>query len=235
MSVMEKSLPELGDIIRVVFKGWHGSSREDALSIMWDSKPYLLQPGQDSFIPFEAAALWFGDPRSSEKVKSNRDNRGLVGFIPDRATEVRRLRTKYGNEGGSDELVHMYPLVEVFSLEGDRITTVLDDPAGDTVTAAKPSVSDNTQLLAIVHKQQQTIDLLMSKVGLNNPDQPLVEVTPQLVEDDLDASPSQEAEFPPEDDGMKMAPTSEQATGERGGRPVSEPPIDWSSLAMKDE
>lgn len=236
MTIIEKAPLGLGDIVRVVFKGWQETVAQQAidnsLSIMWDSKPYTLLPGHDSFIPFEAAACWFGDPRSGERVISNRDNRGLVGFIPDRATEVRRLRTKYDNQGGSDERLYFYPIVEVYDLEGQRITTVLDDPKGDSVMAARPTVSDNAQLLDIVTKQQKTIDFLMQQIGVT----PEKEVTDQVVTDfpdEPDAEPpSTKSEYPPEDEGIKM-PTSEAATGERGGRPSDQPAVDWSSLAMR--
>lgn len=151
---------DIGDIVRVVNEG------DQPFTIGWDSKQYKLEPGKDAFVPFEAACLWFGDPRSGNAVASLRNQHGLVSFVPDRDTEVRRLRVKYGNIGGDERFVDPAPSVSVYDLEGDRITTVLDDPEGANVTVASPSVAEQSDLVALVQKQQRQIDLLLSQMGL---------------------------------------------------------------------
>src|SRR4051812_31898248 len=117
-----------GDIVRAVNTG--GA----VFTIGWDSKQYKLEPGKDTFIPFEAACLWFGDPRSTNSIQSIKNQHGMVSFVPDRDSEVRRLRVKYGNIGGDERYVDPGPSVDLFDLEGNQITTVLDDPEGEDVT-----------------------------------------------------------------------------------------------------
>lgn len=151
---------QIGDIVRVVNRG------EDAFTIAWDNRQYRLNPSEDVFVPFEAAALWFGDPRSSDTIQSVRNEQGLVAFVPDRDSEVRRLRVKYGNIGGDERFVHPAPEVEVFTLSNVRITTPLDDPEGREVNAATPTLADQDSLLEQVQRQQAQIDFLLQQLGL---------------------------------------------------------------------
>lgn len=252
-----------GDVVRVIYKGrpvFHGIrdkftgagscvnpghpnactgwsfDETSPFTVEWDSRKHNLQPGRDSFIPFEAAASFFGDPRSGERIVSIINERGQVGFIPDRATEVRRLRTKYDNMFGDETVIENYPIVEVYDLqENERIITVLDDPKGDTVRIAERTVTQDNELVDIVHAQQKTINeqnkqlvRLAEQVGINldgsSADTPAPTSSP--VPDD---APFDGSEFPPEDDAV-LAPTSESVTGERGGRPSGEPALDFSSL-----
>lgn len=238
----------IGEFVRVVYKGrpvFHGKRHPlngevleggwvlDDLSsweIQWDSRKYNLVPGQDCFVPFEAAVNMFGDPRSGERIVSNRDERGQVGFIPDRATEVRRLRTKYDNLFGNEAIVENYPLVEVYELDGTRITTVLDDPQGESTTPVVKTVREDNELLEIVKRQQATINQLMERVGIL-PDGSLVQQdTPAPPSPAAIPEPSDDIPELPEDEAV-FDPSSEEMTGERGGRPQGEPGIDFASLS----
>lgn len=146
------------DIVRVV------NTADAPFTIMYDSKSYKLEPGQDSFIPFPAAALWFGDPRSTGTLGSVVNERGLRSYIPDRDTEVRRLRVKYDNQFGDENKIIRHPLVEVYALTGERITTVLDDPAGDSVNVVPQTVQDQGNLMALITAQAQQIEKLTQLV-----------------------------------------------------------------------
>lgn len=137
------------------------------LDLLWDSKKYRIAPGAQQPIPFEAAKLAFGDPRSGPQMTSIRDFRGVVHWLPDRASEIRRLRCLYDNQAGDESTVLKHPKVEVFDLEGNRVVTVLDDPAGESVTPANQSVSDSNEILALMQRQQATIDMLMKRLHVN--------------------------------------------------------------------
>lgn len=134
---------------------------EKEVTLMYDSRTYRLEPGKTVPMPFAAACLWFGDPRASESVQSLRDSRGLVAFIPDRDTEVRRLRAKYDNQMGDERVITGAPHVSLFSIpENERIYTVLDDPQGDRVIEASTTVQEQHDLMTIVQRQQKQIELL---------------------------------------------------------------------------
>jgi hypothetical protein len=153
----------LGDWVRVRNVG------DEPVKVQWDSRFYKIPVDGETFMPFEAAKLWFGDPRSSGNVASHRDVTGMVSWIPDRATEVRRLRALYDNQFGDERVIAKHPLVEVYTQQGDRVYTVLDDPDGERTSPAVQSVMDHASLLEQVRRQQATIDLLVRQTGIGGP------------------------------------------------------------------
>lgn len=142
-----------------------------AHTVKWNSRRYKLEPGKDVFIPAACAYTWFGDPRSTNIYQSITTPEGTVYFVPDRASEVRRLRIKYGGGFDGDEQsfdgVPALPNVEVYDTDGNRVTTVLDDPTGDSVTPALITTSDETDLRKTVAQQQRLIAALMEANGMN--------------------------------------------------------------------
>lgn len=156
---------DLGDFVTVTNEG------DQVINWMFDSRPYRIEPGKSSPIPFEVAVLWLGDPRAAGAVQSQRDGRGVTAFIPDRATEVRRLKIKYGDPSGDENVIDLtksmhYPHVSVKTMEGDPIDFVLTDPTGEKSTPVPVNTSsiDPASLLAIVERQQRQIDTLTQLV-----------------------------------------------------------------------
>jgi hypothetical protein len=193
---------KVGDILRVenvgtkIFRG------------MWDQIDYVIPPFGEDFLPFEAVKLFFGDPRSTDKVRSVHDVRGIVGFLPDRASEVRRLRLLYdhgfgdytGKEGAevvwdADKIPHM----NVTTLKGERIWTVLDDPVGTTVLPAVTTQAQDAELRDVVRQQGQLIRSLMDRLGV---------ATVEDVSDYTD--PPQENVYDPDIDEIVPRPDDEE-------------------------
>lgn len=152
---------DIGDYVQVTNKG------SKPLVLMYDSRTHVIEPGATRPIPFECSNVYFGDPRATSMMAAKRDNVGRVQFIPDRATEVRRLRTLYDNQSGAETEVLDYPPVEIRDYDGNLITTVLEDPAGDSVTAASVTIDENEQLRQMLARQQQTIDMLAQRLGID--------------------------------------------------------------------
>lgn len=109
---------------------------------------YVLQPGKDVFVPFDAAALWFGHPDVFD-----------VGPRQMARTEMyKRLRLKYGayddtdadgNRTSSDEKWEQNrPRVEVYTLDGQRLNTVIDDPSGTAANPVDPDLAEQRGILA---------------------------------------------------------------------------------------
>lgn len=174
------------DIVKVV-------NREDyAFNVKWNSRSYRLHPGREVFIPASCAFLWFGDPRASSVYQSIADPDGTRMFVNDRATEVRRLRIKWGAGMEGDEASFdgvAVPTVEVWTAEGERITTVLDDPDGRNVISASPSIQDDEGLRALVAKQQQQIEAMKQHLGMNEDAEKAIADEAELPRDDGDALP----------------------------------------------
>jgi len=161
---------KVGDILKVenvgsrIFRG------------QWDMVDYVIAPFQHDFLPFEAVKLFFGDPRATDKVRSVHDVRGIVGFLPDRPAEVRRLRLMYSHgfgdytgKEGPDVVweADKIPQVRVTTLKGERVFTVLDDPEGTTVLPATTTRSQDAELRDVVRQQGQLIRSLMDRIGVS--------------------------------------------------------------------
>jgi len=147
--------------------------------LQWNSRTWTVPVGGETHgIPFEVIKKDFGDPRSTDRVVAVRETpNSMPEFIPDRMTEVRRLQQLYQNtvirfreyvpgdrsfleEGITDRA----PKVEVYTLAGDRIYTVLDDPYGDRVVAAVPTRSDRDALAAQLAAQSELMAKMQAEV-----------------------------------------------------------------------
>lgn len=137
------------------------------LVLQWNSRKYPVEVGGKTHVPFEAAANAFGDPRAAENMGSFKDEAGNVGFILDRATEVRRLRTLYDNQVGPENQILYAPHVSVSDLDGNAISTVLDDPEGASVHPVITTATDKSALEAQIAKLQRTVELLAGQQGLD--------------------------------------------------------------------
>lgn len=169
-----------GDFVKVTYHGRNVPVRDktgqildvnrdedEPFVLMWDSRRYEIGVGDSAFVPFDAMALAAGDPRSGEAMRSYRDESGNTGFILDRATEVRRLRTRYDNQLGDESVIDFAPDFSVTDLEDNVIRTVLDDPQGDSVLAVVTTVVDRDALLAQVQRQQRMIEMLAESQGID--------------------------------------------------------------------
>lgn len=153
------------EIVRVV------NREQYPLTVKWDSHKYALPPGQEVFIPGACAYSWFGDPRSTNVFQSLTGEHGTTAFVVDRATEVRRLRIKYGAGLEGDEATFdgvAIPSVEVYTVDGERITTVLDDPNGDTVIQSSTSVREDEDLRAVVARQARELAAMREHLGMED-------------------------------------------------------------------
>ena len=184
----------IGDMVRLKFVSWppgHPRQGQD-LQLTWNNRPFPVKEGGETFLPFDCAKAFFGDPRSVDGVIRIKDDAGNDMIIADRAAEVRRLQTFWQNramgtnrakfreyipgdrtyleEGISDLL----PNVEVFSLAGERIHMVVDDPYGDHVIATQQTRAESemmkTQLLEqsdVITELKRQNRMLLEKLGLD--------------------------------------------------------------------
>lgn len=153
------------DILRVV------NLDDFAHTVKWNSRRYVLQPGKDTFIPGAAVFTWFGDPRATATYQSLVDEEGVPQFIADRKSEIRRLRIKYGAGIAGDEYSFdgvATPNVEVWTADGERVWTVLDDPDGDHVSPSPATAADENSMRALLAAQQRQIELLREQMDLRD-------------------------------------------------------------------
>jgi hypothetical protein len=182
MSVMELSGIGVGQMVRVINKG------PNPLTIKYNRIKYILEPEIEKVIPYEAAQVWFGDPRSAAEIRTIVTDDGMPQMIYPRRHEVRRLRAKYGNiEGIGDESeIQECPTIEMYNLDGERITTVLEDPHGNSVNQASVTVADNATTQSMIRQQQKQIELLMAELekrgGLDDVEPDTDEASPLTIQ-----------------------------------------------------
>ena len=144
---------ESGEIVRAINKG------NMPLTMTYASRDYVLHPDREAAVPFDTMVLYFGDPRAMAQIRSIKDSFGIVTWIPDRDTEVRRLRVKWGIQGGDSRDVLLSIPVEFYDFEGNRIETVVDDPRGDRINLQPQTVSEvdllKQQIVVLQARQDQ--------------------------------------------------------------------------------
>jgi hypothetical protein len=207
-------IPELGETLKVINRG------RSTLRFMWNSRVYVIPPaGGEQYMPFDAVKLYCGDPRCTSAVRTIRDSIGIVSFLPDRATEVRRLRLLYmapfGEYMSAEDVGGIFddradkvetpgqfeafqnvriPQVEVYNIQGQRVITLLDDPEGDL---QNPILQQQQQIVARDDVYQQRIshlegmiDILSKRLGVDPHTAALDNVPDFLGEVDPDADES---------------------------------------------
>ena len=192
----------VSDVVQVTLEP---DSPVQPLTVAWNGRKWQLDPGVPKLLPVPCANLWFGDPRSGIKTQAFKDDQGRAdGFIPARATEVRRLRVKYGclygdeanfkntlrRDSNGEIIGGQIPKVTVATLDGDIMPMVVSDPEGKNVNEAKQTINDQAELISVIQRQQKQIELLMRQVGV--PDDAITGNTP-------------ESELPTDDDTPQRA------------------------------
>lgn len=201
-------MAEVGDTVMILM------SHPERKVIAWDGKEFVLERDKEKFIPFELAANYFGDYRAVGGIKAVQDQKRRVGWIPDRPAEVRRLRVIYGVQHGDESQVYLpdglidsirdpekkehwakidanIPRVQMFDLESrERLYHVLEDPAGEHVTPASMTVTNEQRLQSRVDRLEEILQTFTAKnapgEGLvtpegiipGNPDAPVREKSP---------------------------------------------------------
>lgn len=199
--------PGIGDIVRVQNLG------AKPIKCMWDSRHYNVPVGGEEFMPFECMKLYFGDPRAAENIHSVRDDRGVVGFVSDRATEVRRLRLLWDHKFGEyipgevdafDDT--RIPHVHVFDIRGNPVPTVLDDPEGTRVMQAHQTQAQQTDLMSVVQNQGKMIEILMQRLGMDQGPATFNGMNLPPVDSPPDPTPVPEMVFDPKQDKVIKRP-----------------------------
>lgn len=185
----------LGDMVRVVFNGWPPNHPKEGqpLVLTWNNRPHVIQQGKDSFVPFDCAKLYFGDPRSVEGVIRIKDDMGNDMIVADRSAEVLRLVQYYQssefatNNAKFREFIpgdrsfvkdgvisDLIPDVTVYSLDGQVIPMVTDDPYGDNVIATQQTRAETEIMRSQLMEQSDAITelkkqnrMLLEKLGLD--------------------------------------------------------------------
>lgn len=142
----------------------------------FNGQAYLIPAAGAELVPDGAMKLWLGDP-------AKRD----VGKNQDRLEEFQRLQTRYGViEPGPDSPGKTWdqakPELAAYTMGGEQILTVIDDPTGRSSTSGAP-VFSNEELSRMFLKEQAENARLREMVGASragevDPLQPTTDMPP---------------------------------------------------------
>lgn len=123
----------------------------DRFSDMYDNQKYSIEPGGETLAPYEAVCLWLGDPESRDYDARRRE----------RTDEYERLSTRLGVYHDQHLFEAARPKLEVWTLDGQRITTVTEDPTGSGMTI---NVSADSTTEAILRDQLDSMKQQMDAI-----------------------------------------------------------------------
>lgn len=120
--------------------------------LKWDGQRYRIPAGGFNIVPFDAMARVVGNPN-------------LVGI--ERQAEWERLRM-FHSLGTIDnpDLDPHYPL-QFFTIDGDQITTVLDNPEGTHLVPQQSNLVDQQFLLQTIERLTRQVSALQQQADAN--------------------------------------------------------------------
>jgi hypothetical protein len=159
-----------GDFVQVELLE-DGNDAFPEITLGWDNREYTILRGKKAIVPFEAMVLRFGDPRSGENIQSIKTPGGGVnGWIPDRKSEVARLRLLWGAHADNypkfDDID--VPNVRVYDLNNEPIATVMEDPEGKESIPVTQTESEKDAMYELLDRQQAQIDALRRELGVTD-------------------------------------------------------------------
>lgn len=121
-----------------------------------------IRPGGVAYVPWKAACIWFGNPelRNTETSKQ-------------REQEFKHLLARYGVYYHTDRIDELFPKCEVYSLEGERIYMVMDDPDGRLAlnpTGTDASSTESEILQRRAYDLEQQMNAVLAVLAEINPD-----------------------------------------------------------------
>lgn len=165
---------------------------DQPLAGAYGGNPYLIRPGEESFMEVECAKKDFGDwdtrnlSPTEEKLRFRTREyarvRGLYGVTPGAKIPVRKDDgSPELNENGVPQEVladlvwkDRVPKVEVLKMDGTRIVTVLEDPEGKDLPAGDTPSEDKdlalAQMKAEIEKLQNSVASMQSQVSIPTDD-----------------------------------------------------------------
>lgn len=169
----------------------------------WNNQLYRCQPNGEALVPFAGVCLWFGHP-SAIDVPNDPKQRY-------RTEEFQRLCVKYGVYDRHEEFVpgqvfvddrgkdkNPIPQIEVYDLEGERLTTVLEDPDGTSMAPFSQAEQETLDLRVQIAQLQRQMQTLVQQAAVQERANTSIAQSPNVSDDLPDPLPNQpQAPMPP--------------------------------------
>lgn len=123
---------------------------------MFAKQRYTLEPGQRTFVPFFAACLWFGHPDAADIPGDRRKQYRLEEF--------QRLQVRIGTYDDHEAFFERRPKIGVYTVDGARVITVKDDPAGDHLNPMVQDQNERELLVSAMAAMQQQMETMKAQM-----------------------------------------------------------------------
>lgn len=142
-----------------------------------------LQHGHYAVVPYHAFVLYCGDPRSFDVPGDDRQRY--------RSDEWKRLRCRYGvyDDVNDPTMMANIPQLEAYTVHGDRVLTVLEDPEGYLTFGDDPrgAAAQSRQTNELLSRQIQDLQAQMDNMlALQNQASVGQLVNPQAIDPNAD-------------------------------------------------
>lgn len=140
----------------------------------WGRQVFGVDPGEEKFVLANAVFNMLGDPRSGDVPKVDRATR---------AEEWKRVAARFGldvldlNQRLLNE--ERTPHIEVYTPDGTRLYTVLEDPTGEHVRTVSQTAAGHDALMARIDQLQAELASLTRMVTPAEPEDITEEPTPK--------------------------------------------------------
>lgn len=125
---------------------------------------YECGPGQEVIVPWPVIALYFGDPRSKNKVIVEATDSQGAHMVPAREEELLRLSVFYGvYEQGVDILAAHIPDVTITTLDGIEIVPPCFDPDNTYSYGFERNLQKSGDVKTLIDDLQRQIDSLKER------------------------------------------------------------------------
>lgn len=139
-----------GEVVKVINKS------QKPIIWKYNSVKYPLRPDIPAIVPVEAMWNWLGNPELVDLDEQRRP----------RTDAFMRLQFKYGAYA-ERQWQDVKPNVEVYDLDDNRITTIVDDPDGEAITPQSRTIHENTLLLERMAAQEHELKQLRQILDVN--------------------------------------------------------------------
>ncbi len=171
------------------------------------NQQYRIQPGGEGIAPFVAVCNWFGHPDAVDISPRDRY----------RTNERDRLRIKYGVYDDDSKWEAQTPSIEVFTLDGERIITVLDDPDGVNLSPSTSTLAEKAMLEQQMAEMQKQMKAMQTALDVQSRNDEAVNAGSHIEED---AGPNPIQQPPPIKQPTPIkAPSEDSPTRVRVGSP----------------
>lgn len=134
---------------------------------------FVIPAASAEMVPDGAMRLWMGDPDARDKPRDRI-----------RHDEMERIRTRNGCYGPEDDTLweQRRPHLEAYTMAGERIWTVMDDPEGLKASAGMPTYTNEELSRMIIQQAEENVRLRerleQAEVIPVDPLEPATDLTP---------------------------------------------------------